>query len=199
MPRLVRGSRDLLALIQFAAGRPHRETLERWAVLLSVHMDGGALNDLAHELADLGLVRALWGLLNRAVRAAEGDPDGQPRRPPDIGLLWTLRDAGLDNGDLDLAVQAQRHVVRWSSRSAAEHLVLGELEATAGRRQEAEASLLAALRFSPNPGPAPQGARDRLLALRRRGVRPVHGPRRLRHAPQPAAGPRAPAGRQSGP
>ena len=162
VPHFVRGSRDLLALIQLAAGGADRDLLERWALPLSAHMDGPALDDLAHELADLGLMRALWGLLARALRATEGTPDGQPRRPPDIGLLWTLRDAGLDNGDLALAVQAQRQVTRWSPHSAIELLVLGEIEATAGDHPRAEEALLAAIRRDPGQ----QDARSRLLALR---------------------------------
>ncbi len=166
--RLARRSRDLLGLIQLADAspglqepglqEPGQDRLERWAVLLSQHWPDPALHDLVHDLADAGLMRATWGVLERA--ALRLGP------APDPGLLWCLRDAGLDNGDAALAVRAQRLVVRARAGQGNEWIVLGEVEAAAGDHAAAERAFTTGLGIDPGHAVGQQ----RLAALRAEGA-----------------------------
>ena len=141
--RLARRSRDLLGLIQLADASPGlQDRLERWAVLLSQHWPDPALHDLVHDLADAGLMRATWGVLERAA--------SRPGPALDPGLLWCLRDAGLDNGDPALAVRAQRLVVRARPGQGNEWIVLGEVEAAAGDHAAAERAFTTGLGIDPD-------------------------------------------------
>lgn len=137
---LLRGGRDLFGLIQLAAGGVRAaavgtDCLERWSFLLSQQMSGAALRDLVDELADIGAMRAVWGISERAARRRKTPPD----------LLWCIRDAGLDDGDLELALRAQKLVLRDRPYSAVEWIVLGDMEVTAGNSAEAEKAFLHAL------------------------------------------------------
>ena len=152
--RLTRRSRDLLGLIQLADGSPGRDRWDRWAVLLSQHWPDPALHDLVHDLADAGLMRAVSGILERA--ALRLGP------APDPGLLWCLRDAGLDTGDPALAVRAQWLVVQSRADQAGEWVVLGEVEAAAGNLAAAERAFVTALGIDPGH----QVGRQRLATLR---------------------------------
>ncbi len=158
MPQLIRNCRDIFGMIQLAAGTSsdgtvEREILETWSVRLSQYFDGSLLHEFIEELADLGLIRAIWGIYARTVRQSDVFPD--------LGILWCIRDAGLDNGDVSLALAAQKEVLRWSPYSTIEWIVLGEIEGTYGQMEEANASFLRALRIEP----AHKGAIERLKAL----------------------------------
>lgn len=149
VPRVVRGARDVFALVQLAAapdGSADDDALERWSFLLSQHMPDAMLQELVDELADMGLMRAVRGILERRARR----PD---LRQADL-LLRRVRDAGLDEGDLDLALQAQRLVVEGKPAEALEWIALGEVEATAGNRAAAEEAFAAGLRLDPTNGNA---------------------------------------------
>ena len=153
--RLTRHSRDLLGLIQLADGSPGlQDRWDRWAVLLSQHWPDPALHELLHDLADAGLMRAVWGIAERAAL--------RPGPVPDPGLLWCLRDAGLDTGDMALAVRAQRLVVRSRADQANEWVVLGEVEAAAGNLAAAERAFATALGIDRDH----RIGRQRLAALR---------------------------------
>jgi hypothetical protein len=158
MPQLIRNCRDIFGMIQLAAGTSsdgtvERDILETWSVRLSQHFDGSLLQEFIEELADLGLIGAIWGIYARTVRQSDVFPD--------LGILWCIRDAGLDNGDVSLALAAQKEVLRWSPYSTIEWIVLGEIEGTYGQMEEAKASFLGALRIEP----AHKGAIERLKAL----------------------------------
>lgn len=158
-PHVARRARDIFGLLQLASGKEpdgklDDEFLERWAFLLSQHMSGTLLHDLVDELADLGLLRAIWGIFARTAR----------RPPPgsDPDVLRCIRDAGLDHGDLELALRAQRLLARSNPNTSAEWIALGEVEATAGNRGEAED----ALAFGLDLDPGNKHGRARLDALR---------------------------------
>jgi hypothetical protein len=159
MTQLIGNCRDIFGMIQLAAGTKsdgtvERDLLETWSVRLSQHVDGSLLHGLIEELADLGLMAAIWGIYGRIVRQSDVFPD--------MGILWCIRDAGLDNGDVSLALAAQKEVLRWSPDSTIEWIVLGEMEATYGQMEEAKASFMRALRIEP----AHKGAKERIEALR---------------------------------
>ncbi len=154
--QLIRGPRDIFALIQLAgAGRDEqggvdRRELGRWAAILSVHLDKAARLALVDEIADLGLTDALEGQLQAVLQ-----------RRPDVELLWRIRDAALDTGDMAVAIRAQEAVRDLSPRNAIEWTILGEIAGTAGEAPAAEAALLGALRIAPQD----QGIMERLVAL----------------------------------
>ena len=157
--RIAATSHDLFGLVQIAAGTDasgsiDRNTLERWLVLLSIHMPQQPLHEFADALGDLGLMRPLSGLLARVTRRSELQSDP--------ALIWCIRDSGLDNGDLPLALEAQSLVVRLRSGEGTEWIVLGEIEATAGNVGRAEAAFLQGLALEPDHAIG----RERLEALR---------------------------------
>lgn len=136
---LLRDSRDVFGLIRLAGGSTDWDTTERWAFLLSLHLPEDVLHDLVQDLADLGFMRAIWG-----IHAAAASRDVVP-----LGVFRAIRDAGLDEADFDLALRAQRSLVRWQHDSISEWVALGDVEATAGNWREAETALEACLRLRP--------------------------------------------------
>jgi tetratricopeptide (TPR) repeat protein len=158
MAHLIRSGRDVLAVIQRAIGNPFDaaqglDVMERWSVLLSVHLRGQALHELVDELGDTGLMRAIWGVLSAATR--------EQTAAPDRALLWRIRDCALDNNYWELASHAQQAILNWWPEPV-EWIVLGEIEATAGNLHDARQAFLRALSLDPNH----HGGRERLAALR---------------------------------
>jgi hypothetical protein len=157
-PRLIRRSRDIFGMTQLAAGKQAdgtiaRDLLERWSVLFSQHFPNSLLHELLEELGDLGLMRAVWAIYARILRCSD--------RSRDPGPLWCIRDIGLDNNDVPLALAAQRTIVHSRPNSSIEWIVLGEIEATYGDPNKAMAAFGRGLSIEPDH----QGARERLKAL----------------------------------
>jgi hypothetical protein len=156
---LFRNGREILALIRRAAGMEPNSVfdadfLERWSYFLSMHVHGQALKEIVDVLGDRDLMRAIWGIYARMARR-------QGIRP-DRGVLWHVRDAGIDNGDMQLALCAQKLIAQWWVEDKAEWTILGDLEATAGDYGQAERAYLYVL----NLDSGDQNARKRLDALR---------------------------------
>jgi hypothetical protein len=155
MPCLIRNSRDILGLLDLAGlqvAGPQREPLERWCVLLAAHLSSGDQVALADDLGDLGLLRALCGLLD----AARRNPDRRSY------LLWAIRDAALDHGNSALAIAAQTAIVAISNRKSGELVVLAEILATGDAADAAEEALVKAVAAAPHD----RAAAARLAALR---------------------------------
>lgn len=151
---VVRGGHDIPALVEATCeGRLTEEELEAWCVLLSHGLDAPEAADLAEELGDRGLVRALRAQLARTARA---DPLARW-----AGALARIRDAGLDLGDLPLAEAAQRLIVPAPKSKGVESIRLGEIRATLGDGDGARSAFERALRLDP----ADEDARERLDAL----------------------------------
>lgn len=149
--RLLRNGRELLGLVQLADGRPldrhvDAETLARLPAFLASQTSGGLRLDILHELADVGLLPALWAILTLGLR--------RTGRPMERGLLQTLRDAGMDLGDLDLAWTAQHHLAQTWSDDEHEWLALADISAYRGEFQTAEELFTRALQLDPDNGHA---------------------------------------------
>jgi tetratricopeptide (TPR) repeat protein len=156
---IIRNSRDVFALVQLAAGRAAGEELDlaavdRWSVLLATHLSGPALLDLIDDLGDVGLLRPLCGLLAGAIWRS-----GIRR---DYDAVWRIRDAFLDLGDLELGASAQRVVALWAGNNRVEWTILGEIHATAGDVERAEAAFARALAIAPGD----PGVVERVTAMR---------------------------------
>jgi len=115
---IVRSGRDLLGLITLAGGNPKQ--VARWVVPLAAHLPEHIAIALADELADLGMIDAIRGLLAAALR-----------RPDRLGLLRHLRDAALDLGDDVLALSAQHGVLDLAKFDAIEWRCMGDMLAAA--------------------------------------------------------------------
>jgi hypothetical protein len=156
---IIRSSRDIFALIQLASGRASGEPLdiaavEHWSVLLAIHLPSSGLLDLVDDLGDHGLRRALAGLLAAAVWRSN------IRR--DYDVVWRIRDAFIDNGDLELGASAQRVVALWAVNNRIEWTILGEIHATGGDLDRAEAAFAQALEITPRE----PGVIERITAMR---------------------------------
>ncbi|WP_162875493.1 tetratricopeptide repeat protein [Sphingomonas crusticola] len=139
---IIRTSRDIFALISLATGDTGgSKALELWTVLLSVHLDGGHLLDLIDELADVGIMTSLWGILEARARRASIWHD--------YGLLQRLRDAALDRLDWALAINAQDMIVQVAQHDPGELRVLADIVASAGDLARAEALLQEYHRLAP--------------------------------------------------
>ena len=115
---IVRSGRDILGLITLAGGNPTQ--VARWVVPLAAHLPEHIAIALADDLADLGMIDAIRGLLAAALR-----------RPDQLGLLRHLRDATLDLGDDLLALSAQHGVLGLAKFEAVEWRCMGDMLAAA--------------------------------------------------------------------
>jgi len=152
---VIRTSRDIVGLIQHAAGDDDMPAaIDRWSVLLAIHLPAAHRLDLVDELADLGRMRAIWALLAAAARRL---PEHE-----DLPLLWRVRDAGLDCSDAPLGIAAQRLATELAKNNRIEWIILAEIYATIGDDESAEAMIARALAIDPDD----RGIFDRLAALR---------------------------------
>jgi hypothetical protein len=125
----VRGGADVAGLIEIAAAGEARwrsaEQRERWSALLSTGLSEWQRSDLVDVLADDGMTLALRSMLRAAERRlACGHRE--------LHLLWRLRDAAADNGDLHLAIHVQWRVAETRVSNAWEWALLGDMRATIG-------------------------------------------------------------------
>jgi tetratricopeptide (TPR) repeat protein len=111
----------------------------------------GIAEDLADELADLGIIGAVRALLQAELRRSDR-----------VGALQRLRDAALDLGDLALALTAQHHLANLKHLDALEWRCLGDMLATVGSSEAAEAAFIRADKLAPG---------DPLLAARLTALR----------------------------
>jgi hypothetical protein len=151
---VIRTPHDVFALIEAAAeGHLADADFEDWCVLLSSRMHPGELGDFAEELGDRGMTRALRRLLVRCARASRFE-----QHP---GIVWRIRDAAIDLGDLWLAADAQRLVALWNRTNWVEWSILADILATLGDKPAAETTFERCLRLEPGN----EGVRERVAAL----------------------------------
>lgn len=136
---IVRSGRDVLGLITLAGGEDGAaDRIEVWTVPLTAYLPEHLVEDLADELADLGLIGAIFALLNATLQRTDRQ-----------GLVRRLRDAAMDLGDDALALSAQHHVVNLTRFDAVEWRCLGAMLATSGSNEAAEAAFLYADKIAP--------------------------------------------------
>jgi hypothetical protein len=151
---VIRDARDVLALISAATdGEVSGEALAVWCALLSIGLSCSEAAELAAELGDQGRTGALRALF--ALTARWG-PIERRRE-----VLWRIRDAGLDLGDLTLAEASQQLVAAWSPASKVEWSILGDIRATLGDAAGAEAAFAHWRRLDPGD----ESAKQRLEAV----------------------------------
>jgi len=148
---IVRSGRDVLGLIVLAAGEDAVDKIEAWVAPLAAYLPVGIAEDLADELADLGMIGAVRALLQAELRRSDR-----------VGALQRLRDAALDLGDLALALTAQHHLANLKHLDALEWRCLGDMLATVGSSEAAEAAFIRADKLAPG---------DPLLAARLTALR----------------------------
>jgi hypothetical protein len=156
--QIAKRSRDLFELAGIAAaaaGSGDTADIHRWVVILSQHLRPEVRNEVIDDLGDLAASSALNAFYDRAVR--------QPDHRIELPLVFRVRDAAIDIGDLELARRAQSLVARLRPDQALERMILGSIEATAGLLRAAEENFLECLRMSPDF----TEATERLTALRR--------------------------------
>jgi tetratricopeptide (TPR) repeat protein len=142
---IVRDTIDLLAVLDAAADAPlDDDEQDRWLVLLASGMRASRLHELADDIADLGRLRPLWGIFAAALRLANGS-----LATLDRDLLLRIRDGGLDNDDMWLAAEAQRIVASRIDDTALEWRILGDIQATAGKLEQAENAYQEGMRIAP--------------------------------------------------
>lgn len=143
VPRLIRDVRDLFAMIDAASGGDAGvDAIETWCVLLSSHLRHHQLNELIDELGDRGMVCALGAILRRVERRGTFQPWSDTVR--------RIRDVCLDIGEYGVAAQAQLVAATWSKFDANEWKILGEIAASAGQAEQAEAAYRRAAFLAPN-------------------------------------------------
>ena len=139
--QIARSSRDLQELAEAATDAAREQGvkigLEPWICLLSRRLSGPLLNELIDDLGDVGDSAALSLILSRLAGRRDAEID--------FGLVARVRDTALDNLDYDLASRAQGLAVRLRPDSRLERVILGTIDASAGRRNAAEQDFLAAL------------------------------------------------------
>ena len=139
---LLRGTSDLLALIDVAAGgRADPETMECWSVLLAAHLPSDRLTSLTAELGDRGMDAGLRRILVKIARAG-----GEQRQ---FDVANSIRDASLDIDAFALAADAQQLIALWLRADADQWRRLGEIRGYAGDLPAAEVALERALRMNP--------------------------------------------------
>lgn len=116
--------------------------VERWIVPMTAHLQDWKAHDLVSLLRDLQWTRACRGIVRIAERRMVVADDRH--------LLWRLRDAGLDNDDVPLAIHAQWLAARLLVHSAEEWARLGDLRVIAGDLATAEDEYLYAQGFVVN-------------------------------------------------
>ncbi len=161
--RLIRTPKDLFGLIalaaeEAAAGR--RLRLERWLALLATHLDAQMSVALVDEIGDRGLIVALGGMLEAALR----------RHDKDIALFSAIRDAALDLGTPAIAARAQAAIARMSVNDVLAWVLLADALATEGSHDAARAAIAQVLKLSP----VDQLAQQRVAALDAGQYEPFH-------------------------
>ena len=170
--RLIRTPKDLFGLIALAsedAAAGQRLRLERWLVLLATHFDGQMSVALVDEIGDRGLIVALGGMLDAALR----------RHDNNIALFSVIRDAALDLGIPAIAARAQAAIVRISVNDVRAWVLLADALATEGPDNAARAALEQVLKLSP----ADPLAQQRVAALDAQQYQPFHLLMGLRSSP----------------
>ena len=161
--RLIRTPKDLFGLIALAgenAAAGQRLPLERWLVLLATHFDGQMSVALVDEIGDRGLIVALGGMLDAALR----------RHDNDSALFSAIRDAALDLGTPAIAARAQAAIAQISVSDVRAWVLLADALATEGSDDAARGALAQVLKLSP----ADPLARQRIAALDARQYRPFY-------------------------
>jgi ADP-heptose:LPS heptosyltransferase len=138
---VVSNGRQMLGLIELAGHAPNTAAFERWAAILCTRLTDGTLHDAVGELGDHGYLRSLDAVLDHALR--------DPAARPDRSLLMHVRDAGLDDDDLELAKRAQQALAQWWADDKHEWQALGDILAYDGRHDESCAAFRQALRIDP--------------------------------------------------
>ena len=158
----VRSPRELIALAKIAAESTRRGSVgaQVLTALLSQSLRSDQQLDLVDLLADRGEIIAIHGVAVAAVNRAAW------RR--DEALLWRCRDVALDLGAPRLATWVQHQVAATAPDNALEFTVLGEVAASAGDADAAEAAFVRSLSLQPDR----RACRERLLALRRNRFAP---------------------------
>ncbi len=145
-PDFARNGREALGLLQLALGEPLATApdaqVTRGALLLTQRAPGWLRREIADGLADLGLVAPLRAMTDVVLRTPE------LRRERE--LLQTLRDAGLDLGDLQVGWDAQHLLAGGWSEDRNEWQALGDVAAYRGGYAEAERAFETALRLDPH-------------------------------------------------
>ncbi len=96
----------------------YADTLDRFAVLLSSGLPAPLLQELVDDVADAGRLEVLAGITSRLLH--------HPLDDIDQNVLRTTRDAHLDLGNLELAIDVQRRLVE-RERGSAALAALGEV------------------------------------------------------------------------
>jgi len=136
---VIRCGHDILGLVALATEDETPSVISAWAIPLAAHLHEHQAVELADELADLGLLAALRGLLAAALR-----------RRDRISLIRHLRDAALDLGDEVLAWSAQHALLRLEPLNTIEWRCLGDMLATGGDVEGAVAAFNHAARLAPD-------------------------------------------------
>ena len=143
--QIARRSRDIRELVHAASEAALERGVdvggEAWIGLLSRRLSGPLLNEVIDDLGDLGDSAALSIIFERA--------SSFPDAGIDLNLVTRIRDAALDNLDYDLASRAQGLVARLKPGNMSERMILGSIDASAGRRTAAEQAFLAILALEP--------------------------------------------------
>ena len=149
LAEIIESGHELCALIRVVAEvRPELREIEtdRWVLLLVGRLRGPLLHRVLDDLADVGRLRVVWGVLAGTLQ--------RRGERPDRVMLERVRDAGLDLGDLDLALAAQRLDAHWWGEDRNEWLALGDIHAYRGAYAEAQDAFATALRLDPQNGHA---------------------------------------------
>lgn len=136
---LIRSGRDILGLITLAAGDDAPSAIDAWTVPLATYLHEHQAAELVDELADLGLLVALRGLLATVV-------DRRDR----MALIRHLRDAAMDLGDDLLAWSAQHALLQLEPLNMIEWRCLGDMLASGGDPEGAAEAFNHALRLAPD-------------------------------------------------
>ncbi len=141
--RLLRDIRDLFGLVALALDAKRGGTtdpIQRWIVLLSSHLDHDTRVLVVDEIGDRGWTLALRGMLDATRRL----PDGDGR------LLWTIRDAAIDNAEWAVATDAQSAIANLPGSKLIEWIILAEICGSAGLLDQAQIALDKALELDPS-------------------------------------------------
>ena len=159
--QIIRNAQDILALIGAASeGQASKEEIDCWCVLLCTGLPDPETAELVVELGDRGMTRALRLLLSQTGRWTAIEKRQE--------VAESIRDAGLDLGDLALAAAAQHLIASCSPNDKIAWGVLGDIRATLGDAAGAEMAFSHWLHLDPGD----DGAIERLRALRSGGFGP---------------------------
>lgn len=142
VPLLIRNVRDLFALVEAAAEEPQSQAfIEGWTLLLSPNLRRHQMLGLVDEYGDRGMIRALSILLQRSAGSDPTDP------PKDI--VWKIRDAFLDIGEMQLGGKAQELVALWSPNDPHEWELLSDIRSGDDDAAGAREALTHVLKLDP--------------------------------------------------